>query len=254
MKGIVKKNFEAGKLLLVATLLLSLNLMLQLFAVADTLDLSDGLELSGLGLTLVASYILTAVSMIIVLQEFFQVKTKIKGLIELNTVLNRPEETVQGNEMDAITSLDNPEDPAVINVEDEVFDDLELDENEEFERLLDEELDDDLENDPENNPVQEPDADSLTLDLALGKYKTKKLKFNEETGEMEPVMDDGALQDLLDQASTESDESDQLAKLMEGSEVIQTLHELENIIEELKSKKSGTVNETPAQEPSAPVP
>ena len=254
MKGIVKKNFEAGKLLLVATLLLSLNLMLQLFAVADTIDLSNGLELSGLGLTLVASYILTAVSMIIVLQEFFQVKTKIKGLIELNTVLNRPEETVQGNEMDAITSLDNPDDPAVINVEDEVFDDLELDENEEFERLLDEELDDDLENDPENNPVQEPDADSLTLDLALGKYKTKKLKFNEETGEMEPVMDDGALQDLLDQASTESDESDQLAKLMEGSEVIQTLHELEDIIEELKSKKSGTVNETPAQEPSAPVP
>jgi len=254
MKGIVKKNFEAGKLLLVVTLLLSLNLMLQLFAVADTLDLSNGLELSGLGLTLVASYILTAVSMIIVLQEFFQVKTKIKGLIELNTVLNRPEESVQGNEMDAITSLDNPDDPAVINVEDEVFDDLELDENEEFERLLDEELDDDLENDPENNPVQEPDADSLTLDLALGKYKTKKLKFNEETGEMEPVMDDGALQDLLDQASTESDESDQLAKLMEGSEVIQTLHELEDIIEELKSKKSGTVNETPAQEPSAPVP
>ena len=254
MKGIVKKNFEAGKLLLVATLLLSLNLMLQLFAVADTIDLSNGLELSGLGLTLVASYILTAVSMIIVLQEFFQVKTKIKGLIELNTVLNRPEETVQGNEMDAITSLDNPEDPAVINVEDEVFDDLELDENEDFERLLDEELDDDLENDPEYNPVQEPDADSLTLDLALGKYKTKKLKFNEETGEMEPVMDDGALQGLLDQAATESDESDQLAKLMEGSEVIQTLHELEDIIEELKSKKSGTVNETPAQEPSAPVP
>jgi len=228
--------------------------VLQLFAVADTLDLSNGIELSGLGLTLTISYILSAVCMIIVLQEFFQVKTKIKGLIELNTVLNQPEETVQGNEMDAITSLDNPEDPAVINVEDEVFDDLELDENEDFERLLDEELDDDLENDPENNPVQEPDADSLTLDLALGKYKTKKLKFNEETGEMEPVMDDGALQGLLDQAATESDESDQLAKLMEGSEVIQTLHELEDIIEELKSKKSGTVNETPAQEPSAPVP
>jgi len=258
MKGIAKKNFETGKLLLVATLLLSLNLVLQLFAVADTLDLSNGIELSGLGLTLTASYILSAVSMMIVLQEFFQVKTKIKGLIELNSVLNQTDESVQGNEVDAITSLDSPDDPSVINVEDEVFDDVELDENDEFEKLLDDELDDDLsddlENEEENVLNSEPDADSETLDLALGKYKTKKLRFNEETGEMEPVMDDGSLQGLLDQAATESDESDQLAKLMEGSEVIQTLHDLEAIIEELKGKKRKPVDEAPVQEPSAPVP
>jgi hypothetical protein len=254
MKGIVKKNFETGKLLLVATLLLSLNLVLQLFAVADTLDLSNGLELSGLGLTLTASYILTAVSMIIVLQEFFQVKTKIKGLIELNSVLNRTDESVQDKEVNAITSLVSSDVPTVINMADEVFDDIELDENEEFEKLLDDELDDDLENEEENKSVQEPGLDPVTLDLALGKYKTRKLKFNEETGEMEPVIDDGALQDLLDQAAIESDESEQLAKLMEDSEVIKTLHELEDIVEELKNKKSGTVDESPVQEPSAPVP
>jgi hypothetical protein len=254
MKGIVKKNFEVGKLLLVATLLLSLNLVLQLFAVADTLDLSNGLELSGLGLTLTASYILTSVSMIIVLQEFFQVKTKIKGLIELNLVPIRTDESVQNIEVDAITSLDIPNVPTVNDVEDEVFDDVELDEYEEFEKLLDEELDDDLENEEEKDSIQEPEVDSVTLDLALGKYKTKKLKFNEETGEMEPVMDDGSFQDLLEQAATESDASEQLAKLMEDSEVIQTLHELEEIVEELKNKKSRTTDETPVQEPSAPVP
>ena len=87
MSKILKRKFEPGSLLLVATLLLSLTLVSQLFVMSESLDFSNGFKFSGVDLTLAASYVFTAVSMVIVINEFFQFKTKMKGLLTLNHMM-----------------------------------------------------------------------------------------------------------------------------------------------------------------------
>ena len=58
MSEILKRNFEPGRLLLVATLLLSLTLISQLYVISESMDFSNGVKLGGVELSLVASYLL----------------------------------------------------------------------------------------------------------------------------------------------------------------------------------------------------
>ena len=76
MTEALKRNFEPGRLLLIATLLMSLTLISQLYVISESMDLSNGLQLNGVEMSLVASYLFTALSMVIVINEFFQFKTK----------------------------------------------------------------------------------------------------------------------------------------------------------------------------------
>ena len=203
-----------------ATLLLSLTLVSQLFVMSDSMDFSNGLKFSGMELSLAVSYVFTSVSMVIVINEFFQVKTKIKGLLALNQILSNKTPIVEQELFspepipDSILVSQEP----VLEVEEEKE---EIDEDLEFESLLETEF-------KEKEPI-----DSDTLD----KYKTTKVKLEEETNKLEPILKEGALQNLF----TEIEEEAEMNRLLAESEVIATLVELEELVEELKQKKAPAI-------------
>ncbi len=234
MAEIVKRNFDAGKQLLVAVLLLSINLVIQLFAVADTVDMSNGVQFTGMGVNMAISYLLTAVCMIIVLQEFFQIKTKMRGLLALNALLDRYPTRPDNETVEEASSPDQERTETPVVDKEDPLEDLVLDDDEEFDSLLDE-LDDETEFDDVDSEV----VPSVPLeDDIMSKYRTSKLKIDDETGEMEPLIDEGGLQDLIEQADLATEEELQLAKIVAESEIIQTLNELEDIVQELKAKKT----------------
>jgi len=220
MSKILKRNFEPGRLLLVVTLLLSLNLISQLYVISESLDLSNGFQIDGVELSLAASYVFSALSMVIVINEFFQIKTKMKGLLELNQLIDKQPVTTVQESFSTVAVPDDlmlPQDPKL-----EVADAAEeIDEDLEFENLLEGELND-------NEPVNRE---------ALAKYKTTKVKLEEETSKLEPILEDGELQNLFDEIEEESE----MDRLLAESEVIATLAELEELVEELKLKKAPVI-------------
>ena len=154
----LKRNFEPGKLLLVATILMSLTLVSQLYIISESMDLSDGIQLGGIEVSMVASYVFTALSMVIVINEFFQFKTKMKGLMVLEKLMiKEPPRPV----VPTIISVPDIETPILEPITDENSEtDLE------FENLLNDEL------------VESPHVDAETLN----KYKTTKIKIEETQG------------------------------------------------------------------------
>lgn len=233
MAEVVKRNFETGKLLLVAALLLSVNLIVQLFNLAGSLDVSNGISLSGEAIVSVTSYLLTAVSMIIVLQEFFQIKTKMKGLLALNALMERnpvPNHVSVDIQVDETSSLVTEE-----QVE-KPFDEIVVDDESEFDDLLNELEGEELDETEEDATTETPELSED--EEIMARYKTTKIKIDEETGEAEPLIDEGGLQDLIEQADLATEEAEQLAKIVAESEIIQTLNELETIVQELKAKKA----------------
>jgi len=228
--NVVKRNFETGKKLLVAAVLLSVNLVIQLFTVAETVDITEGISFSSSSLTMTLSYALTAVSMIFVLQEFFQIKKKMKGLLALNALLERkPTPSIITPDTIEHESLD----PESQEAEGDPIENLVLDDDAEFDSLLDEMDDEEAAfDDIPGNPSIPLDED------IMDRYKTTTLKIDDETGEVEPMMDDGGLQDLIEQADLAVEEDKQLAKIVAESEIIQTLNELETIVQELKAKQN----------------
>ena len=234
MAEIVKRNFDAGKQLLVAVLLLSINLVIQLFAVADTVDMSNGVQFTGMGVNMAISYLLTATCMIIVLQEFFQIKTKMRGLLALNALLDRTPKPVVTKTVKEESLVDQETSETPVVDEEDPLEELVIDDDEEFDSLLDELDDEDEFVDTELEGVPSVPID----DDIMSKYRTAKLKIDDETGEVEPLIDEGGLQDLIEQADLATEEELQLAKIVEESEIIQTLNELEDIVEELKAKKA----------------
>jgi hypothetical protein len=242
MEDIVKRNIDTGKLLIVGVVLLSLSLMVQLFAVGETITFDEGFNFSWLGASIATSYVLSSVSMIIVLQEFFQVKRKLRGMLALNVLLEKPgvepvlPELIEPKveKVQLIELEEESEEPLKEPIEETIEDPLEellVDPDAEFDSLL-EDLDDEMD---------EPDVlPSIPIDEDIvQRYKTTKVKIDEETGEMEPIIDDGGLQELIAQADLASDEEQQLAKIVAESEIIQTLNELETIVKELKARQSG---------------
>lgn len=236
----MKRNFDTGKKLLVAAILLSVNLVIQLFAVAETVDITDGVHFLGSSLTNTVSYLLTAVSMIIVLQEFFQIKTKMRGLMALNTLLERtPRPTTVTSGIVELEILKSPlmigdqDSLETVITENDPQTGLVIDDESEFDSLLDELDEEEDFDDALGNPSLPPLGDDI-----MNRYRTTKLKIDDETGEVEPLMDDGGLQDLIEQADLATEEEQHLAKIVAESEIIQTLNELESIVQELKAKKA----------------
>lgn len=218
MTEMLRKNFEPGKLLLVATLLMSLTLISQLYVISESVDLSNGLQLNGLEISLTLSYLLTALSMVIVINEFFQVKTKIKGLLALtNLVAQRNPQKATVQPIIELPALD--EAPLEAMIEETELDEaleLDLDDESEFDKLLNEDF----------------EAEEKVTDDTLAKYKTKKVKI-EESGEMEELIEEGELKNIFDQIEEETE----MDRMLAESEVIQTLSELEGIVKELKGRK-----------------
>ncbi|TFH17347.1 hypothetical protein E4H04_05170 [Candidatus Bathyarchaeota archaeon] len=215
MSKALKKNLEPGRLLLVVTLLMSLTLISQLYVISESVDLSNGLQFNGIELSLIASYLFTALSMVIVINEFFQVKTKMNGLYQLNKLISK-EPLIQHPEVQSIISVPDIEEPLL-----ESKLEVRLDEDIEFERLLEDEFDD----------------PSIENSETLGKYKTKKIKIDESSGAIEPLIKEGELQGVFDAI----DEESEMDRLMAESEVIATLSELQELVKELKQRKAPVI-------------
>ena len=198
------------------TLLLSLTLISQLYVISESMDVSNGIQLGGVELSLAVSYLFSAISMIIVINEFFQIKTKMKGLLELNHLIDRApvveQEPIATEIIPAglMVSQEPEFEPVEISEE--------LDEDQEFENLLETEF-------TESEPV-----DGKTL----AKYRTTKVKLEEETSKLEPILEEGTLQNMFDDLEEESE----MDRMLAESEVIATLAELEELVEELRQKKA----------------
>ncbi|MCK4702122.1 hypothetical protein KAT55_02070, partial [Candidatus Bathyarchaeota archaeon] len=109
MSDLIRSNFEPGRWLLVSGVILSVVLMLQLYAINETVDVSSIDSMLGenfMGMLLIASYLLTTVAMITVVVEYFSVKKKVDGLLALTQVLN------------IIEDLQYPDKPKEIDAED----------------------------------------------------------------------------------------------------------------------------------------
>jgi hypothetical protein len=215
MSEALKRNFEPGRLLLVATLLMSLTLISQLYVISESVDLSNGLQFNGIELSLVVSYLFTALSMVIVINEFFQVKTKMNGLFQLNKLISK-EPLIQHPIAQSIISVPDIEEPLL-----ESKLEVRLDEDIEFEQLLEDEFDD----------------PSIENSEAIGKYKTTKIKIDESSGTVEPLIEEGELQGVFDAI----DEESEMDRLLAESEVIATLSELQELVKELKQKKAPVI-------------
>jgi len=96
-----------------------------------------------------------------------------------------------------------------------------LDEDIEFEQLLEDEFDD----------------PSIENSEAIGKYKTTKIKIDESSGNVEPLIEEGELQGVFDAI----DEESEMDRLLAESEVIATLSELQELVKELKQKKAPVI-------------
>jgi hypothetical protein len=214
MSEILKRNFEPGRLLLVATLLMSITLISQLYVISESVDLSNGIQLNNIDICLTASYIFTALSMVIVISEFFQVKTKIKGLLALSNLINL--------ELNPMTvQPDDITDPRLMSkLEIQKISEKELDEESDFEKLLEDELDD----------------SESTEEETLKKTGTSKVKVD-ETEALKPLIEGDELQGVFDEIEEESE----MDRLLSESEVIATLAELEELVEELRHKKVAVI-------------
>ena len=225
MSEILKRNFEPGRLLLVATLLLSLTLISQLYVISESMDVSNGIQLGSVELSLAASYVFSSVSMVIVINEFFQIKTKMKGLLELNQLIDRTPVVEQESIITEIIPAN------LLSTQEPEFEPVEIpeeiDEDQEFENLLETEF---TESEPVNGKTL---AKYRTTKVKLEEETTKE-KLEEETGKLEPILEEGALQNMFDDLEEESE----MDRMLAESEVIATLAELEELVEELKLKNA----------------
>jgi len=241
MGDTIRSNFEPGRWLLAAGLILSVVLMLQLYAINETVDIGSLNTLFGqntVGLLLVVSYLLTTVAMLAVVSEFFKVRKRIDGLLALTQLLDKIEElqAPQASPVAPLNVFTPPEAPPVVQavkVEEEKPE-------EEFDDLL-----------RESEPVVvEKEAAPTTVEEAA---KTVTEKDQDGYRKIEVKIDDGSPQpraaiaeeeidlDAMDEMAQQrffDDEVDEVVDdMLKQSEVIATLNELERIVEELKLKK-----------------
>jgi hypothetical protein len=213
MSEIIRRNFEPGKLLLVVTLLLSLTLISELYAISESFDLSNGLQLGGVELSLTASYLFTAFSMVIVINEFFKFRTKMNGLLLLNNLVSKEEQPV----FPSTKTIISVPDAEVSSLEQELEADVNTDL--EFEKLIEDEL----------KETEQEDSDPND--------KRTKVAVEDEEPPIEPPIEEGQLQGVFDSIEEET----YMDRLLKESEVIKTLSELEDLVNELRKKKAPVI-------------
>ena len=249
MSDLIRSNFEPGRWLLVSGVMLSVVLMLQLYAINETVDVSSIDSMLGenfMGLLLIASYLLTTVAMITVVVEYFSVKKKVDGLLALTEVLNIIEDLqypAKPREIDAEEvpmarpqsfNLDGEEElfePEILK-EVKTLDPLE----QAFAALDDEEeVSDKL---PE--AVPSGDDGLKAIEVKIMEEETEEemdhLDESEEASEPEPLPEVNVIGGLANQEDVEEAE-DEVEGMLQQSEVISTLTELERVVEELRTKK-----------------
>lgn len=244
MSDLIRSNFEPGRWLLVSGVILSVVLMLQLYAINETVDVSsiDGmLGENFMGMLLIASYLLTTVAMITVVVEYFSVKKKVDGLLALTQVLN------------VIEDLQYPDKPKEIDAEDVQMARPQSSSLDEEENLFEPETFKEVKTmDPREQAFdalddEEEASDKLPEAVPSGDdgYKTIEVRImeeeidhpdeSEEASEPEPLPEVNVIEGLAKQDVEETE--DEVELMLQQSEVISTLIELERVVEELKTKK-----------------
>jgi hypothetical protein len=236
MSESIRKNFEPGRWLLVSGVVLSVVLMLQLYAINETVDISSIDSILGdnyVGMLLIASYVLTTVAMVTVVVEYFSVKKKVDGLLALTQVLNVIEDLQYPGRQGEV----EPDDVQMVRPRS-----YGLDEEEELyesESLQEIRAMDPMERaygliEDEEEVAEEPGE---VVNLEDEGYKTIEVKATEDEvddlerpEEPEPLPEAGLFED-------EDVEEDEVEGMLEQSEVISTLSELELVVEELKANK-----------------
>ena len=227
-----------------AGIILSVVLMLQLYTINETVDVTSLETLLGrnmVGLMLVASYLLTTAAMLIIVSEFFQTKKRIDGLMAMTDLINRIEalqssSTVPPRELGRVTA---PEQPAIRTIQV----DAQASEEAPPENLASEQRPPDI---SVAEPIQQLNVAATTVEGKDNKpsYKTLEVKLSEDEAQpaVEPQEEDELDFDEMDSVSQqrflgEDDEQERVNEMLKHSEVISTLSELERIVAELKSKK-----------------
>jgi len=238
----IRRNFEPGRWLLVSGVMLSVVLMLQLYAINETVDISSIDSILGdnyVGMLLIASYLLTTIAMVTVVIEYFSVKKKVDGLLALTEVLN----IIEDLQFPAKPGEADPDDVQMIRPRsyglEEEEDLYESDSLQEV-RAMDLDrayglLEEGDENSEEPSEVVPGDDEG---------YQSIEVRLMEDERES-PVSEEVAPEPLPDvdvaeeRATREGvdEEEDEVEGMLKQSEVISTLSELERVVDELKTKK-----------------
>jgi len=242
VSDLIRRNFEPGRWLLVSGIMLSIVLMLQLYAINETMDVSSIDSMLGenyMGLFLIISYLLTTGAMITVLLEYFSVKKKVDGLLALTEVLNLIEDLQypskprkidakevsmarpQSFNLDGEQNLFEPEISKTVKTLDAL--------EQAFVALDDEEgVSDNL---PEAIPSSD---DSLkNIEVKIMEDEMDHFDKSKEASEPEPITEVNGMERLV----KPSMEEDEVEGMLQQSEVISTLAELERVVKELRTKK-----------------
>jgi hypothetical protein len=244
---LIRSNFEPGRWLLASGVILSVVLMLQLYAINETVDVSSVDSMLGenyVGLLLIASYLLTTVAMITVVLEYFSVKKKVDGLLALTEVLN------------VIEGLQYPTKPMKVDAEDVQMPrtrSLDLDEGEGlFEPVSLKEVRsmdsleqayaalDDGEGISEKTPEAVPSGDDghRAVEVKMMEEDTEEAMDYPDEPEETPEPKRLPKADVVEGLAKKGDvEEDEVEGMLQQSEVISTLTELERVVEELKTRK-----------------
>ena len=239
MSESIRRNFEPGRWLLVSGVMLSVVLVLQLYAINETVDISSIDSILGdnyVGMLLIASYVLTTVAMVTVVVEYFSVKKKVDGLLALTQVLN------------VIEDLQYPGRPGEVEPDDvQMVRPLVYGLDEEEELFETESLQEIRAMDPMERAYGLMDEEEETagepgevVNLEDEGYQNIEVKVMEdeaddlEPEEPEPSPEAGLAEENARQMGVEEDE---VEGMLGQSEVISTLSELERVVEELKTAK-----------------
>jgi len=244
MSDLIRRNFEPGRWLLVSGVMLSVVLMLQLYAINETVDVSSVDSMLGenlIGVLLIVSYLLTTVAMITVVVEYFSVKKKVDGLLALTQVLNIIEDLQYPAKPREIDAEDAPmaRPPSFsLDGEEDLFEPETLKEvktmgslERSFAALDDgEEVSDKL---PE--AVPSCDDGHKAIEVKIMEDEMDHPDESGETSEPEPLPEVNVTEGLAKQGVEETE--DEVEVMLQQSEVISTLTELERVVDELKTKK-----------------
>ena len=239
MSESIRRNFEPGRWLLVSGVILSVVLMLQLYVISETVDISSIDSILGenyVGMLLIASYVLTTVVIVTVVIEYFTVRKKVDGLLALTQVLNiiedlqypgRPGEV----EPDDVQMVKSPS--YGLDEEEELYESESLQEiraMEPMERAYGL-IDDEGAAEEPGEAVNLEDEGYMTIE---GEAMEDEADDFEEPEGPEPLPEGDLVQEQARQMDAEEDE---VEGMLGQSEVISTLSELERVVEELKTKK-----------------
>ena len=237
----IRRVYEPGRWLLVAGVILSVVLMLQLYAINETVDIGSIDTLLGrnmTGLMLVASYLLTTMAMLVVVSEYFQTKKRMEGLFALTDLLNRVQELQAASGSPRAAAQTPVAEHIPSKVPQKVIEPLV---NTPIELTTPEQLPASIEVEAQTGPSTDnaaPEAKKEGASYRTIEVKVDADKASPSEGPKEEELDFDEIDELSQQRFLNVDEDEEkVNEMLKHSEVISTLNELERVVEELKSKR-----------------